>query len=164
MTTGMYKEFSNRLIETMKKKGYITTRSPSGICITTLARLADVSEQICRRYIRGDALPDYETANNIALHLNVSPGWLLFGEVEKNLQKPIKFIEDEVLHYILKKSYFLYQHKNETQNDYADFILKLIQEIREIDTSIDNLKKIIDLTINSISSYEEKNRNVFVEA
>ncbi|MFA6302111.1 MAG: hypothetical protein WC627_03145 [Legionella sp.] len=106
MTLGKYKDFSNRLIEAMKSKGHIASRSPSGICIQTLAKFAGASEQICRRYLRGDALPDYDKVKQIADGLHVNPGWLLFGD--EGHSKTSKNQTDEILlHYILKQSHHL---------------------------------------------------------
>jgi transcriptional regulator with XRE-family HTH domain len=138
----------------MKSKGYRASRSPSGICIQTLAKFAGASEQICRRYLRGDALPDYEKVKQIADSLQVNPGWLLFGDeghpvISKNQ------IDETLLHYILKQSHYLYRDSLRVNDDYADFVLGLVKEVRTIDTSKENLLKIIDLAISSISSYEE---------
>ena len=74
-----YLEFTHRLVSSMKQAGFTDTRSPSGISVKTLADTLHVSEQICRRYLRGDALPDYDKIVTLARFLSVSPGWLLFG-------------------------------------------------------------------------------------
>lgn len=156
MSAQKYKAFANRLIEAMKLKGYTASRSPSGICMKTLAQFVDASEQICRRYVRGDALPDYEKILLLSEHLDISPGWLLFGE-EKHLgaQNPLA-TNDDLLHYILKKSHYLYKEEIGSTDDYADFVLELVRDVRDIDTSKENLEKIIDLAVSSISSYTEK--------
>ncbi|MBL7479724.1 helix-turn-helix domain-containing protein [Legionella bononiensis] len=155
MSKGPYQSFANRLINTLKDKGHIASRSPNGICIKTLAEFAGASEQICRRYIRGDALPDYEKVKQLAYHLHVNPGWLLFGE-EGHVPPKKDEVNETLLHYILKQSHHLYPISNGGNDDYADFVLGLIKEVRAIDTSEDNLLKIIDLALGSISSYEEK--------
>ena len=157
MSAGKYKEFSNRLIIAMKSCGHVASRSPSGICMRTLSQLASASEQICRRYIRGDSLPDYDKIVNIATQLNVSAGWLLFGEQDQSkaaLQPDV--IDDELLHYILTKSYHLYREETGNTDDYADFVLELIHDVREITTSKENLQKIIELAVSSIASFKEK--------
>lgn len=161
MDVKKYKDFSNRLTDAMKSNGYTASRSPSGICIQTLSKFAGASEQICRRYIRGDALPDYDKVKDIAQNLNVSAGWLLFGEQNvAELQSQTKTVDEDLLHYILTKSHYLYLKETGNTDDYADFVLGLIRDVREIDTSKENLQKIIDLAIGSISSYEEKrNKN-----
>lgn len=157
MSKGAYHSFSSRLIQTLKDKGHTASRSPNGICIKTLADFTGASEQICRRYIRGDALPDYEKVKQLALHLQVNPGWLLFGE--EGHSAPQKNVTDEtLLHYILKQSHHLYPVSHGSNDDYADFVLGLIKEVRSIDTSKNNLLKIIDLAIGSISSYEENEK------
>lgn len=157
MDAGKYKDFSLRLIKAMKDKGHIASRSPNGICMSTLSRFAGASEQICRRYIRGDALPDYDKVINIAEHLQISPGWLLFGERDQIARaRQQNLIDQQLLYYILKKSHHLYREETGNTDDYADFVMELVRDVREIDTSSENIRKIIDLAISSISSYEEK--------
>lgn len=157
MVTDRYKDFANRLINTMKEKGHATSRSSHGICIRTLAKCAGVSEQICRRYIRGNALPDYEKIIDISNFLEVSPGWLLFGEQNNRIKTTsTNQMDDKLLHYLLKKSYSLYREQFDNSDDYADFVMELARDIRKIDISLDNLYKIIDIAVSSICSYEEK--------
>lgn len=157
MATGKYKDFSDRLIDTMKSCGHVASRSPSGICMKTLSEFAGASEQICRRYIRGDALPDYEKIITIAEHLNISPGWLLFGEpASSKTDNQSNQIDDDLLHYILSKSHHLYLEESENTDDFADFVIELLHDVREISTSKENLQKIIVLAVNSISSFKEK--------
>lgn len=158
MTSGKHKDFSNRLISSMKASGYIASRSPNGICMKKLSEFAGASEQICRRYIRGDALPDYKKIIKIAHHLNISPGWLLFGEEEICITERKTDFEENILHYILKHSHRLYPVSQGGNSDYADFVLELFKEVLSIDTSENNLLKIIDLAIGSISLYEEKSK------
>lgn len=155
MVFAAYKDFSERLIDSMKAKGFTASRSPNGICMHTLATFADASEQICRRYIRGEALPSYEKIMAIAKQLNVSPGWLLFGEQSVSNSSQI---DETLLHYILKKSHHLYREETSQTDDYADFVVELLKDIREIETSKDNLEKIIDLAISSISSFKRKQK------
>ncbi|RYW88290.1 transcriptional regulator [Legionella pneumophila] len=157
MSKGLYQSFANRLISTLKDRGYTASRSPNGICIKTLAEFTGASEQICRRYIRGDALPDYEKVNQLASHLMVNPGWLLFGEDDQKASKENE-VDEKLLHYILKHSHHLYPASQRSNDDYADFVLGLIKEVKAIDTSENNLLKIIDLALGSISSYEEKRK------
>lgn len=157
MASGVYKSFSNRLIEAMILNGHVASRSPSGICMKTLSKFSEASEQICRRYVRGDALPDHEKIISLAKHLEVSPGWLLFGEEGINTSGNIE-PEENVLHYILKHSHCLYPVSEGGNGDYADFVLELFREVRSINTSENNLLKIIDIAIGSISLFEEKNK------
>lgn len=155
MVLSIYKDFSERLIHAMKANGFTASRSPNGICMHTLAKFADASEQICRRYIRGEALPSHEKVIAIAQHLQVSPGWLLFGEDASREPNPM---DDSLLHYILKRSHHLYREETNPTDDYADFVLELLRDIREIEASQENLHKIIDLAIGSISSFKKKQK------
>ena len=158
MSKGKYKSFAKRLIDAMKLSGHSASRSPSGICMKTLAEATGASEQICRRYIRGDALPDYDKMINLAAFLKVSPGWLVFGEGEPNQSLGVQqssLIDDDLLHYILSKSQQLFQ--KDKPEDYAGFVVGLVQELREIDTSKANLEKIINLAVNPISYKEKQN-------
>lgn len=157
MDKGQYQDFSKRLMETMKAKGYAASRSPKGICIQTLARFAGASEQICRRYVRGDALPDYEKIIKIANSLQVSPGWLLFGEQSEPTENSLPISED-LLYYIIQKSHALYQldpHPEDSE-DFPDFVIELIRDVKGVNTTTENLKKVIDIALSSICSYKEK--------
>ncbi|MBA2650771.1 MAG: helix-turn-helix transcriptional regulator [Tatlockia sp.] len=164
MASVKYKDFSNRLVNAMKSNKHIASRSPNGICLKTLSEFAGASEQICRRYIRGEALPNYEKVIKIASALNTFPGWLLFGEepVPKKHKQP-KTIDDDLLHYILNKSHFLYKGEAVSTDDYADFVLELIRDVREINTTNENLKKFIELAMSSISSYKKKLSKSFIK-
>lgn len=154
----LYTEFAERLISAMKLRGYGSSRSPHGICMKSLAKFADASEQICRRYMRGEALPSYDKIIAIAEALTISPSWLLFGETTDI--KSSKYLDDEILHYILMHSQALYQDKSSSSQEYADFIVGLVKDIRDIDTSKENLLKIIDLALGSISSFKQKKKAV----
>ena len=146
-----YKDFSDRLIEIMKLRGYKASRSPHGICMRSLSGFTQASEQICRRYIRGEALPNYEKIINIAKELNVSPGWLLFGD---ETEKPKnRIIQEELLDYILKSTHPLFPNQSD---DFADFVMGLLKDIKDIHTSDENIYKMIDLALGSIASYQKK--------
>ena len=157
MNAGQYKSFSNRLIDAMKSNGHVASRSPNGICIRTLAEFSGASEQICRRYIRGDALPDYEKVMKIAQHLNTRAGWLLFGEEQTApVAEQPKSIPDDMLHYIVNKSHRAYRDETEDTDDCADFVVELVRDVREIDTTKEMFEKIINMAVKSISSYQKK--------
>jgi transcriptional regulator with XRE-family HTH domain len=151
MSNLTYQEFAQRLTQAMKLRGFISSRSPNGICMKTLASFADASEQICRRYIRGEALPSHEKILKIANSLSVSPAWLVFGETGE--LKTSQELNDEILHYILTQAHLLAQNHELRGQSFADFILSLLQEIRDIETSKENLFKIIDLALGSASSF-----------
>jgi transcriptional regulator with XRE-family HTH domain len=99
-------DFSQRLIKALQDKGYSSSRSKSGIEMSELAKIAGVSYSMARKYVLGVALPDYHLIPKIAHWLNVSPGWLLFGEELSfsHLKSSTAIeIETELLRYILNK-------------------------------------------------------------
>lgn len=163
MAIKKHKDFSNRLIDAMQKNGYSKSNSPNGICVETLSKIAGTSEQICRRYVRGDALPDYDKIIGIASALNVSPGWLLFGEQpSSNTNRDNSIIDDELLYYIIHESFSLH-HKNCHIDiaDCTDFIVGLIRELEKIETtSKESLRRIINLALGSITTSMEKRNKI----
>ena len=155
---GCYKDFSFRLISAMKRAGFAESRSANGISVRALAELMGVSEQICRRYLRGDALPDYAKVIKIAKCLKISPGWLLFGDQNDIFiaENKTLHIDEDLLHYVLEKSHALYLLSADNSDDFPDFVLELLKDISAIDANRDTLKKIVDLAVSSISSFEER--------
>lgn len=153
-----YLQFSSRLIDAMKNAGYGTTRSPNGICIKTLADITNASEQICRRYIRGEALPDYAKILKISSQLRVSPGWLLFGEDNDDgsalKTKSSIFIERELLEHIILKSLELLIIMKDKQ-ELAPFIMDIIDDVTQIDANKEDLLKIIEISVNSAIRFNE---------
>lgn len=150
MTKGKYKPFSHRLLDAMKTNGHTDSRSPNGICMNTLAEFAGASVQICRRYVRGDALPDYDKIVSIATHLKISPSWLLFGEKDSS-----KFtqIDNELLLYIITRCSELYFGKNEETEEFSQFVIKLVKEVQKINGNPETLEHVIDLALDSVHSY-----------
>src|SRR3546814_19330151 len=74
------KQFAYRLRDAMIAAGFNSQRSTSGVCIHKLAEITGYSVQICRKYLRGEAIPEPVKLVEIAAKLQVSAGWLLFGD------------------------------------------------------------------------------------
>ena len=92
------------------------------------------------------------------LDLGCGNGELLYY-LKKNKQVSgtgIDFEESNIAQCIEKGLTVLQGDINEEVNDYADFVMGLIREVREIDTTDENLEKIINLALGSISSYKKK--------
>jgi transcriptional regulator with XRE-family HTH domain len=149
----LYAYFSDRLVSLMKLRGFTASRSPNGICMKSLAEFTDASEQICRRYIRGEALPSYEKIIKIASHLKVSPGWLLFGDQKDEPKRRV--FEEDILAYILKTTHALFP---ENSNDFSEFVIGLLKDIRDIDVPNENLYKIVDLAVGSVATFQQKQK------
>src|SRR5262245_41830072 len=92
----------------MQSKGYVSQRSRAGVSVAKLKEVCGCSHQMARRYVLGEALPDIEITVKIAKWLNISPGWLLFGDESKVLDNINKdnliYIESDVLEYMLLKT------------------------------------------------------------
>lgn len=86
--------FAARLTERMKAKGYVSTGTRSGVDVNALAKAADTSYEMARRYSEGKAIPRPETLARIAEWLGVEPSVLLYGEPIKEINR---IIHTEVL-------------------------------------------------------------------
>ncbi|WBV70250.1 helix-turn-helix transcriptional regulator [Legionella pneumophila] len=148
------KQFAYRLRDAMIAAGHNSQRSPSGVCIHKLAEMTGYSLQICRKYLRGEVIPNPVKLIEIASKLNVSPGWLLFGETHNDpgTSKEHITISKSLLHHIFTKAACLY-NRELVENDVSDFLMDLINDISLINATEEQSKKIIDLAISSVSHF-----------
>lgn len=149
------KELSRNLSLLMKE---------NNISESELARALNLPYNTIHRLISGYTTdPRISTLKLIASYFSVSLDNLfnshcLSSDQDRNIKPKKNKIDETLLHYILKQSHHLYPICQNRSNDYADFVLGLLKETSAIDTSNENLIKIIDLAIGSISSYEEKRK------
>lgn len=148
------KQFAHRLRDAMIEAGYNSQRSTSGVCIHKLSEMTGYSVQICRKYLRGEAIPEPIKLIEIAAKLQVSPGWLLFGDSQADLNSVSKqlTINKHLLHYIFTKAAGLYKDSIE-EIDIPAFLMELINDISLIDANEEQSKKIIDLALSSIKHF-----------
>ena len=148
-------QFAERLRDAMIAAGYNSQRSTSGVNIHKLAEITGYSSQICRKYLRGQAIPEPVKLVEIAEKLKVSPGWLLFGDSHRDTyhEKNTITISKKLLHYIFIHINELYNIE-QSNDDISDFLLDLTYDISQIDTSEDQLKKIIDLALSSAKHFK----------
>ncbi|KTC85130.1 helix-turn-helix domain-containing protein [Legionella brunensis] len=148
------KQFSYRLRDAMAAAGFNSQRSTSGVCVQKLTEITGYSVQICRKYLRGEAIPEPTKLIEIAAKLQVSPGWLLFGDShnDSGLRKDIISISKNLLHYILTQVANLY-NASRFEEEVADFLLDLITNISKINTNEEQSKQIIDLALSSIKHF-----------
>lgn len=139
--------------------GYNSKRSVSGVNIHKLAEITGHSLQICRKYMRGEAIPDPTKLQDIASKLCVSPGWLLFGEPheEHPLNSKNITISKTLLHYIFAHAGELF-HAKHAQDEISDFLLDLTRDISQINASEEQSKKIIDLALASAKHFTSPNQ------
>ena len=150
------KQFSFRLREAMITAGFNSQRSSSGVSIHKLAEITGYSLQICRKYLRGEAIPEPVKLVEIARKLKVSPGWLLFGDEHNDAgmdQKHV-MISKKLLHYILTRAATLYNAQG-FETEIPDFLLDLINDVSLINANEEQSKKIIDLALSSVRHFSQ---------
>ncbi len=159
--TRLTKQFAHRLRDTLIAKNYCSSRSTSGVDIYRFAKMAGHSPQICRKYLRGEAVPELSKLVEIASKLNVSPGWLLFGDSHTNHPEEENkiTISKNLLHYIFTHANMLYQSERSHQDKLPNFLLELTKDVSQIEVNDEQSKKIIDLamSLNQPSISEDKN-------
>lgn len=149
--------FALRLRDTLIAAGYSSTRTPSGVDIFGFANLIGHSPQICRKYLRGQAIPSSNKLEEIATTLQVSPGWLLFGDCHSHhipAETNKITINRELLHYIFSHMSALYQ-PDRPHHQLPDFFLELTQDISQINADPEQSKKIVDLALSSAKQFKE---------
>lgn len=148
------KQFACRLRDAMIKAGFNSQRSTSGVSIHKLAEITGYSVQICRKYLRGEAIPEPLKLMDIAAKLNVSAGWLLFGDSHDDLHYSEKkiTISRNLLHYIFTKAAYLYNHSS-LGEEAPDFLMDLINDVSQINADEEQSMKIIDLALSSIKHF-----------
>lgn len=153
----LIKQFSCRLRDAMVAKGYHSTRSTSGVNIHKLVAMTGNSPQICRKYLSGQVIPEPTKLAELAAKLDVSPGWLLFGDSHSNaavVENKITISKD-LLHYIFSHANQLYTAKPSDQ-EIPDFLLDLTQDVCHIEVSDEQSKKIIDLALLSAKHFKNE--------
>lgn len=149
------KQFANRLRDAMIAAGYHSPRSTSGVDIHKLAEITGYSQQICRKYLRGQVIPEPAKLAEIAVQLHVSPGWLLFGDSHSNdaIAENKITISKDLLHYIFTHANTLYNVER-SERDVSNFLLDLANDVSQINASEEQSKKIIDLALSSIKHFK----------
>jgi len=155
------KQFAYRLRDAMIAAGFNSQRSTSGVCIHKLAEITGYSVQICRKYLRGEAIPEPVKLIDIAAKLHVSPGWLLFGDAhdDLNISQNKLTLSKNLLHYIFTRAECLYNGALKEQ-EIPDFLMELINDISQINASEEQSKKIIDLALSSVKHFSHPHGNV----
>jgi len=147
-------QFAYRLRDAMIAAGFNSPRSSSGVSMNKLAEITGYSLQICRKYLRGAALPEPAKLMEIAQKLNVSAGWLLFGEAHNlpNESSGKITLSKNLLRYILSKAACLYNDKSKVA-EVSDFLVELFNDLSQINADEEQSKKIVDLALSSIRHF-----------
>jgi hypothetical protein len=147
------KQFASRLHDAMLAAGFNSQRSTSGVCIHKLAEITGHSVQICRRYLRGEALPEPLKVTEIAEKLHVSPGWLLFGDaLDQGVAQEKISMSKNVLRYLFEKISCLYK-STLMEPERSNFLMELINDVSLINAQEEQSKKIIDLALSSVNHF-----------
>lgn len=148
------KQFADRLRDAMVAAGYNSQRSTSGVCIHKLSEITGYSLQICRKYLRGEAIPEPVKLVEIAAKLHVSPGWLLFGDshYDQGISQDKISISKNLLHYIFAKASCLY-NGTLSEHEIPSFLLELINDVSLINANEEQSKKIVDLALASVKHF-----------
>ncbi len=153
----LIKQFACRLRDAMIAKGYHSTRSTSGVDIHKLVEMTGNSPQICRKYLSGQVIPEPAKLAELAAKLDVSPGWLLFGDSHSNgdnVENKIT-ISKNLLHYIFAHANQLYTAQP-SDHEIPDFLLDLTHDVCQIETNDEQSKKIIDLALSSAKHFKHE--------
>ncbi|MEI6094901.1 MAG: helix-turn-helix transcriptional regulator [Gammaproteobacteria bacterium] len=133
--------FGARLKLAMINNGFNSHRSPYGVDISRLARITQHSPQICRKYLKNTALPSKETVLRLSEALNVSPGWLLFGE-SSSQHKNFVSLSPALLRCVIEEG-FAVQHHFKSNHDFADFLMHIVEKIQKFDLPDLEIRQII---------------------
>ena len=150
-------KFANRLARELRNKGLISNTSSSGVQVTQMASAIDCSPQMVRKYVLGEAMPDYLAAIKMSNWLGVAPGWLIFGDEanvfnsDSNNQEQIK-IEKDVLEYALENLIPLIS-SSKNQKEIISFIVSILFDASYISADTEKIKKIIDMAVNSAKHF-----------
>jgi transcriptional regulator with XRE-family HTH domain len=152
--------FAERLRSSLINAGYKSSRTQSGVNILKFASTINYSPQICRKYLRGEAIPEPQKIYEIAELLNVSPGWLMFGDchAQQEHQSNKITISKNLLHH-------LFIHISElcspipSPQYLPQLWLELAEDIQELNTNEEQSKKIIDIALASLKHFRNKNKN-----
>ncbi|MCX7118243.1 MAG: helix-turn-helix domain-containing protein [Legionellales bacterium] len=150
----LLRQFAQRLRETMIAAGFNSHRSPSGVNIKKLSEISGHSLQICRKYLRGQTIPEPLKLTEIARMLHVSPGWLLFGDSHHDASAETNqlSISKSLLHYLLSQASPLY-HSTHSGESITDFLVELTQNVSQMNAKEEQSKQIIDLALSSIRHF-----------
>jgi len=157
--TQLAEQFAKRLFDAMLAAGHHATRSSSGVNIHALVKITGYSSQICRKYLRGEAIPEPGKLLEIAQALEVSAGWLLFGEIQTPLtpSESQLLLSKPLLQYLFKQAAPLYQAEPNNP-EIPDFLTALADDLSQISATEAQSKRIIDLALSSATRFQQKKR------
>lgn len=148
--------FAERLRISLIKAGYTSNRSSTGVDIMKFANVIQYTPQICRKYLRGETIPEPQKLSEIAQHLQVSPGWLLFGDSHsfEALENHKITINKNILHHLFTHISQLCSPQN-SSDKLPNFWLELTEDLQEFNQNEEKSKKIIDMALSSYKHFAQ---------
>ena len=140
--------FGARLKLVMIQKGFSSNRSPYGVDVTRLSEITQHSPQICRKYLKNTALPNKETIMRLSEALDVSPGWLLFGE-DTSRHKDLVSLSPALLRSVIEEGLAVQAHFK-SNHDFADFLMHIVEKIQKFDLPEVDIRQIIHCMTSAI--------------
>lgn len=155
------KAFANRLCHALKEKGHASRTAAAGVKVAPLAGACRCSKQMARKYALGEALPDATSVLLIAQWLEVSPGWLLFGEnpaqSSGDRHTELVGIDYKRLTYILSHTASLFSQTNDPE-EVVRFIIDIIYDASHLPAEDKMTQKMIDMAIASAQRFHGARR------
>ena len=137
--------FSKRLVETLRERGYISSRAAHGVSVKALADALGCSITMSRRYILGESLPENRTMEKLSDWLKVDVWWLLYGN--KNQKSDAQF-DKALLKEVLLQTQTLLAELPDHWDTLIDDILEIYQNISELqgtkEAKIASIKLMVD--------------------
>jgi hypothetical protein len=152
--------FAERLRSSLINAGFGSNRTASGVDIIKFAKTIDHTPQICRKYLRGETIPEPQKLAEIAEHLNVSPGWLLFGDSHaiKEHENHKITINKNILHHLFIHISQLCATDNSSEV-LPNFWLELTEDLQEFNNHEEKSKKMIDIALSSFKHFANTKKN-----
>ena len=147
MDDNTHTSFGTRLKFALIQAGLTSNRSPYGVNVARLAEITKHSPQICRKYLSNTALPSVDTIISLSKKLEVSAGWLLFGDEPKQ-NKGVVSLSPALLRYVIEEGLAV-QVCFKSNNDFSGFLIHIMEKIEGFDLPENQIKKIIQCMITS---------------
>jgi transcriptional regulator with XRE-family HTH domain len=151
--------FSSRLTQALINRGLRSHIAAIGVQATPLAKYLGVSVQTIRKYLANQAIPNLTTISNMAKFLDVSPGWLAFGE-ESTLSNTEQIFEikkifiQEIFTGVFKDILHI-QLTDSLSESICDFLYGIINDIVQLETSDEIKLRLIKTAVSSASIMEK---------
>lgn len=143
-------EFSERLRETMLKKGHASRTAACGVSPAALSKAIGCFTEMALRYLDGRSIPAPDVVLRIAEWLEVDPAYLLFGEKNSNKSQSKNKItlDKELLNHALEKISPVIK-KTDNTDELIIFFTSILDDLSKMEIESEQLKQVFDLALKS---------------